>query len=143
MNARSEAELAGGWRDIAGSLFQARCDLLRRTGHHGYHAGRAAGEAEVGVEGTLSRRPVGGEHAAGRDGNSTSAFFSVTRAVDGGAGLIGGLCFVAPAFVIMLALTMAYATLGFTPMARGALYGWARSSSASSPSRSIASAGPR
>jgi chromate transporter len=38
-------------------------------------------------------------------------------------GLIGGLCFVAPAFVIMLALTMAYATLGFTPMARGALYG--------------------
>ena len=38
-------------------------------------------------------------------------------------GLIGGLCFVAPAFVIMLALTMAYATLGFTPIARGALYG--------------------
>jgi chromate transporter len=38
-------------------------------------------------------------------------------------GLIGGLCFVAPAFFIMLALTMAYATLGFTPMARGALYG--------------------
>jgi chromate transporter len=37
--------------------------------------------------------------------------------------LIGDLCFVAPAFVIMLALTMAYATLGFTPMARGALYG--------------------
>jgi chromate transporter len=30
---------------------------------------------------------------------------------------------VAPAFVIMLALTMAYATLGFTPVARGALYG--------------------
>jgi chromate transporter len=38
-------------------------------------------------------------------------------------GLIGGLCFVAPAFFIMLALTMAYATLGFTPVARGALYG--------------------
>src|SRR6266436_8755051 len=38
-------------------------------------------------------------------------------------GLIGGLCFVAPAFVIMLALTVAYATLGFTPIARGALYG--------------------
>jgi Chromate transporter len=34
-------------------------------------------------------------------------------------GLIGGLCFVAPAFVIMLALTVAYATLGFTPIARG------------------------
>ena len=38
-------------------------------------------------------------------------------------GLIGGLCFVAPAFAIMLALTVAYATLGFTPIARGALYG--------------------
>jgi len=38
-------------------------------------------------------------------------------------GLISGLCFVAPAFVIMLALTVAYATLGFTPIARGALYG--------------------
>jgi len=38
-------------------------------------------------------------------------------------GLIGGLCFVAPAFFIMLALTVAYASLGFTPIARGALYG--------------------
>src|SRR5881397_3715162 len=38
-------------------------------------------------------------------------------------GLIGGLCFVAPAFFIMLALTVAYATLGFTPIARSALYG--------------------
>ena len=38
-------------------------------------------------------------------------------------GLVGGLCFVAPAFVIMLALTMAYASLGLTPIARGALYG--------------------
>src|SRR5215831_9666107 len=38
-------------------------------------------------------------------------------------GLIGGLCFIVPAFFIMLALTMAYATLGFTPVARGAMYG--------------------
>ena len=38
-------------------------------------------------------------------------------------GLIGGLCFVLPAFFIMLALTMAYASLGVTPIARGALYG--------------------
>jgi len=38
-------------------------------------------------------------------------------------GLIGGLCFVALAFFIMLALTIAYATLGVTPIARGALYG--------------------
>ena len=38
-------------------------------------------------------------------------------------GLIGGLCFVLPAFVIMLVLTIAYASLGVTPIVRGALYG--------------------
>src|SRR5215510_549020 len=39
------------------------------------------------------------------------------------AGLLGGLCFVLPAFAIMLALTVAYATLGVTPVVRSALYG--------------------
>ena len=39
------------------------------------------------------------------------------------AGLLGGLCFVLPAFVIMLGLTIAYAGLGLTPIARGALNG--------------------
>ena len=38
-------------------------------------------------------------------------------------GLLAGLCFVLPAFCIMLVLTMAYATLGVTPIIRGALYG--------------------
>ena len=38
-------------------------------------------------------------------------------------GLIGGLCFVLPAFVIMLGLTVAYASFGVTPVARSALYG--------------------
>src|SRR6058998_4185729 len=38
-------------------------------------------------------------------------------------GLLGGLAFVVPAFVIMLALTIAYAPLGVTPLARSALYG--------------------
>src|SRR5262245_9360023 len=38
-------------------------------------------------------------------------------------GLLGGLCFVLPAFVIMVALTIAYAAVGITPAARGALYG--------------------
>lgn len=38
-------------------------------------------------------------------------------------GLLAGLCFVVPGFVIMLALTMAYAVLGVTPAMRGALYG--------------------
>src|SRR5215468_5871491 len=38
-------------------------------------------------------------------------------------GLIGGLCFVLPAFVIMVGLTVAYASFGVTPVARSALYG--------------------
>ena len=38
-------------------------------------------------------------------------------------GLLGGTAFVLPAFVIMLALTVAYAALGVTPLARSALYG--------------------
>ena len=38
-------------------------------------------------------------------------------------GLLGGLCFVLPGFFIMLALTIGYATLGVTPLMRGALYG--------------------
>ncbi len=37
--------------------------------------------------------------------------------------LAGGLCFVLPAFAIMLALTVAYAALGVSPLVRGALYG--------------------
>lgn len=38
-------------------------------------------------------------------------------------GLLGGICFVLPAFFVMLALTVAYAGLGMTPIARDALYG--------------------
>jgi chromate transporter len=37
--------------------------------------------------------------------------------------LLAGLCFVLPAFGIMLALTMTYAHLGATPLMRGGLYG--------------------
>ena len=41
-------------------------------------------------------------------------------------GLVAGLCFVLPAFGIMLLLTMAYAILGVTPLMRGcAVWGWA------------------
>lgn len=38
-------------------------------------------------------------------------------------GLIAGLCFVLPAFIIMLALTLSYAAFGATPLMKGALYG--------------------
>ncbi|MEK6748501.1 MAG: chromate efflux transporter [Pseudomonadota bacterium] len=38
-------------------------------------------------------------------------------------GLLAGLCFVLPAFFIMLALTLFYAAFGATPLLQGALYG--------------------
>ena len=38
-------------------------------------------------------------------------------------GLLAGICFALPGFGVMLALTAAYASLGVTPMLRGALYG--------------------
>ncbi len=38
-------------------------------------------------------------------------------------GLLAGLCFVLPGFLVMLGLSMAYAALGVTPILRGALYG--------------------
>jgi chromate transporter len=38
-------------------------------------------------------------------------------------GLLAGLCFATPAFIVMLALTIAYAALGVSPILRGALYG--------------------
>src|SRR5262245_52877640 len=38
-------------------------------------------------------------------------------------GLLAGLCFAAPAFVVMLALAVAYRAFGVNPILRGALYG--------------------
>jgi chromate transporter len=38
-------------------------------------------------------------------------------------GLLAGLCFAAPAFIVMLALTVAYGAFGVSPILRGALYG--------------------
>lgn len=49
-------------------------------------------------------------------------FLGYTRAGWWG-GLLAGLCFVLPAFFIMMTLTFVYATFGSTPLLRGALYG--------------------
>ena len=38
-------------------------------------------------------------------------------------GLLAGLCFAAPGFVVMLALALTYAALGVSPILKGALYG--------------------
>src|SRR5690242_755019 len=38
-------------------------------------------------------------------------------------GMLAGVCFTAPAFVVMLVLAAAYAAFGVSPLLRGALYG--------------------
>ena len=38
-------------------------------------------------------------------------------------GVLAGVCFTVPGFLVMLALALAYATLGVNPVIRGALYG--------------------
>src|SRR5215469_8035272 len=110
------------WRDIAGSLFK-----LGATSY--------GGPAIMGImqaELQEKRRWVSKERFL--EGLSVANMLPKTTATQLGiflgyarggwrGGLVGGLCFVTPAFVIMLALTMAYASLGFTPIARGALYG--------------------
>src|SRR5256712_14147396 len=55
-------------------------------------------------------------------------------------GLVAGLCFVLPAFVVMLALTIAYASVSVTPLTAPLSTAWGRSCSGSSLSRCIASA---
>ena len=41
----------------------------------------------------------------------------------GWGGLLGGLCFTLPSFLVMLALALTYAAFGVNPVLRGALYG--------------------
>ena len=122
MRARTEAELTGGWRDIAGSLFR-----LGATSYGGPAImGIMQAELQEKRKWVSKERFLEGLSVANMLPGATATQLGIFLGYARGGwwgGLIGGLCFVAPAFVIMLVLTMAYATLGFTPMARGALYG--------------------
>ena len=114
--------VAGDWKEIAASLFK-----LGATSY--------GGPAIMGVmqaELQEKRRWVSKERfleglavanmLPGATATQLGIFLGYAR---GGwwGGLLGGVCFVLPAFFIMLALTMAYAGLSVTPVARGALYG--------------------
>ena len=122
MHARTEAELMGDWRDIAGSLFR-----LGATSYGGPAImGIMQAELQEKREWVSKERFLEGLSVANMLPGATATQLGIFLGYARGGwwgGFIGGPCFVAPAFVIMLALTMAYATLGFTPMARGALYG--------------------
>ena len=122
MNARSQAELTGDWRDVAGSLLR-----LGATAYGGPAImGIMQAELQEKRKWVSKERFLEGLSVANMLPGATATQLGIFLGYARGGwwgGLLGGLCFVAPAFVIMLALTVAYATLGFTPVARGALYG--------------------
>ena len=114
--------VVGSWKEIAASLFK-----LGATSY--------GGPAIMGVmqaELQEKRRWVSKERfleglavanmLPGATATQLGIFLGYAR---GGwvGGLLGGVCFVLPAFVIMLGLTIAYAGFSVTPVARGALYG--------------------
>ena len=122
MTGPTHSDLAGGWKEIMAALFRLgatsyggpaimgimQADLLEK---------RKWVSKERFLEGLAVANMVPGATAT-----QLGIFFAYAR---GGwwGGLLGGLSFVLPAFVIMLGLTVVYAGLGVTPIARGALYG--------------------
>ncbi len=122
MTAATHAELTGAWRDIAGSLFR-----LGATSYGGPAImGVMQAELQEKRKWVSKERFLEGLSVANMLPGATATQLGIFLGYARGGwwgGLIGGLCFVALAFFIMLALTIAYATLGVTPIARGALYG--------------------
>src|SRR4030095_4999291 len=116
------ADLRGDWKDIAGSLFR-----LGVTSYGGPAiTGIMQAELQERRKWVSRERFLEGLSVAnmlpGATATQLGIFLGYARGGWAG-GLVGGRWSVAPAFVIMLALTMAYASLGLTPIARGALYG--------------------
>src|SRR5215475_384800 len=111
-----------GWKDVAGSLLR-----LGATSYGGPAImGIMQAELQEKRKWVSKDRFLEGLSVANMLPGATATQLGIFLGYARGGwwgGLIGGLCFVTPAFVIMLALTMAYASLGLTPIARGALYG--------------------
>jgi chromate transporter len=76
----------------------------------------------MGFQGAIHRRSFVVNMLPGAAATQLGIFLGYSR---GGwlGGLLAGLCFVLPAFIIMLALTLTYAAFGATPLMHGALYG--------------------
>jgi chromate transporter len=122
MTGPTHSDFAGDWREIAGALFR-----LGATSYGGPAImGIMQAELQEKRKWVSKERFLEGLAVAnmlpGATATQLGIFFGYAR---GGwwGGLLGGLCFVLPAFFIMLGLAIAYAGLGVTPIARGALYG--------------------
>lgn len=122
MTATTDGTLTGGRRDIAGSLFRLGVTSYGGPAIMGIMQAELQEKRKWVSKGRFLEGLSVANMLPGATATQLAIFLGYAR---GGwwGGLIGGLCFVAPAFFVMLALTIAYATLGVTPMARGALYG--------------------
>ncbi|MBI1847060.1 MAG: chromate efflux transporter [Candidatus Rokubacteria bacterium] len=122
MSERADAGRGGVWSEVVGSLLK-----LGATSYGG-PAIMGVMQAELQEKRQWVSKPRFVEGLSvvnmlpGATATQLAIFLGYAR---GGwwGGFFGGLCFVLPAFVVMLALTLAYATLGVSPLVQGALYG--------------------
>ena len=114
--------LARSWKEIAGSFLKVGATA------YGGPAIMGVMQAEFQERRQWTSKPRFLEGLAlvnvlpGATATQLGIFLGYTRAGWWG-GLLAGLCFAAPAFVVMLALALAYRAFGVSPLLRGALYG--------------------
>src|SRR5262249_40101186 len=117
-----DATGAGEPKEIATTLFQLGATSYGGPAIMGFMQAELQGRRkEVSKERFLEGLAVA-NMVPGATATQLGIFLAYAR---GGwwGGLLGGIAFVLPAFVIMLALTIVCATFGVTPLARSALYG--------------------
>src|SRR3989449_11558379 len=122
MTAVKDTDFARNWQEIAANLLKLGATAYGGPGIMGIMPAelqekRGWISKERFVEGLSLVNMLPGATAA-----QLSIFLGYAR---GGwwGGLLGGLCFVVPGFLVLLALTIGYAAFGATPLLRGALYG--------------------
>src|SRR5207302_6883655 len=122
MTAVKDTDVARNWQEIAANLLK-----LGATAYGGPAIyGILQAELQEKRQWVSKERFVEGLSLANLiPGATLTQFCMFLGYVRGGfwGGLFAGLCFVLPAFGIMLALTLTYAHLGATPIMRGGLYG--------------------